>query len=89
MAGVFCMAKNCDYLWKTNTAEVTKPLAEEVLKSIKSLRTMVDGLEKSVQTRKPTDSIPQAWVENVMNDVMRIQVNVARINGAVLVRGTE
>lgn len=71
---------------KTNVSRVTEELAQEVLKSINSLKTAVDDLEKAVKGRKAEDVIPIEWVMNANRHFVRAWNDIARINGAVLVR---
>lgn len=76
-------------LIKTNVPEVTEELAKEILKSIQYLKSSVDDLERAVKERKPREAVAYGWIENMMHEVTSIQVNVSRINGAVLVKGTD
>ena len=81
--------RNCSYLLKVNTAEVTAEFKTEILKDIAVLKLRVQDLERAVERSDPNDAIAYEWLQNIIDPLDSIRNNVGRINGAVLVRGTE
>lgn len=73
-------------MFDTNTAEVTKPLAEEVLKRIEILKRATSDLERVVKEHDPKHAIAYGWIQNMQEPFESIKADVCRINGAVLVR---
>jgi signal transduction histidine kinase len=78
-----------DYLWNTNIPEVTKELSDEALREFQFLKRAVNDLEDAFKNRKPREAIAYGWVSNLTEHLTKIINEVGRINGAVLVRGTE
>jgi hypothetical protein len=76
-------------MFDTNTAEVTKPLAEEVLKQIEVLKRATADLERAVKDHDSKKAIPYGWIHNMQEPFESIKANVCRINGAVLVRAND
>lgn len=83
------MSTDCSYLWNVNTAEVIAEFKAEILKDIATLKSRIDDLEKAVKGNQPENAIAYGWIQNILEPLDSIRNNVGRINGAVLVRGTE
>jgi hypothetical protein len=83
------MPSSTHYLLKTNVPEVTKVLSDKVLEQIRLMKRTLNDLETAVKSRGPRDTVAYAWIENIDSHYESIKGNVSRINGAVLVTGTE
>ena len=70
----------------TNVEDVAQNLTAQILRDISSLESAVVHLRRVVSGRKPGNSIPIGWVENVQQPLTSITNDIARINGAMLVR---
>lgn len=76
-------------MFDTDTADVTRSLAGEILKNIERLKKATSALEEQVKTMNPTRAIAHGWLENMSFPFESIKRDVNRINGAVLVRAKD
>jgi hypothetical protein len=70
----------------TNAEEVAAERLEEAKKSVKSLQEWLVSMAKAMERRKE-GAFDIGWCSTMMEKALKIYNEVARANGAVLVRG--
>ena len=75
-------------LFDTNAEEVALERLKEAQEGVESLRIWLNEVAKAMKRHK-TGAFPIDWCSGIMEKALKIYNEVARANGAVLVRSKE
>lgn len=73
----------------TNTKEVVAERLEEAEQAIESLKHWLDHMARAMRRHDKKEAFPIDWCSTMMEKALKIYNEVARANGAALVRGKE